>query len=224
MIFFGNDKLAFKRVFNYLLGLWFITLGIGFSIKSNLGSTPVSSVPYTLNLIWGIEIGQATILFHAILVLIELILLRRDFKIKHFLQVFVGVLFGYFTSFSVGLMNFIPDPVNIVWSLILTVLSIFFVALGLFFYVPTNIVPLSVDGVTQAISIAFNMDFSKTKVFQDCSLLIISLISCFVFLGVIGGSVGIGTIFSAIFVGIVLKYIHKINSYLTGKSVDFKQM
>lgn len=58
MDFFGNDRLTFKRVFNYLLGLWFITLGIGFSIKSNLGATPVSSVPYTLNLIWGIEIGQ----------------------------------------------------------------------------------------------------------------------------------------------------------------------
>ncbi len=58
MDFFGNDKLTFKRVFNYLLGLWFITLGIGFSIKSNLGATPVSSIPYTLNLIWGIEIGK----------------------------------------------------------------------------------------------------------------------------------------------------------------------
>ena len=44
-----------KRVINYLLGLWCITLGIGFSIKSNLGSIPVSSVPYTLNLVWGIE-------------------------------------------------------------------------------------------------------------------------------------------------------------------------
>lgn len=55
MDFFGNDKLTFKRVFNYLLGLWFITLGIGFSIKSNLGATPVSSIPYTLNLIWGID-------------------------------------------------------------------------------------------------------------------------------------------------------------------------
>ena len=82
MDFFGNDKLTFKRVFNYLLGLWFITLGIGFSIKSNLGATPVSSIPYTLNLIWGIEIGKATIIFHAVLVLIELILLGKDFKIK----------------------------------------------------------------------------------------------------------------------------------------------
>mgnify|MGYP006909025916 CR=1 FL=1 len=99
MDFFGNDRLTFKRVFNYLLGLWFITLGIGFSIKSNLGATPVSSVPYTLNLIWGIEIGQATIIFHAILVLIELVLLRKDFKVKHFLQVFVGNIVRIFHKF-----------------------------------------------------------------------------------------------------------------------------
>lgn len=99
MDFFGNDKLTFKRVFNYLLGLWFITLGIGFSIKSNLGATPVSSIPYTLNLIWGIEIGKATIIFHAVLVLIELILLGKDFKIKHFLQVFVGGAIRIFHNF-----------------------------------------------------------------------------------------------------------------------------
>ena len=197
MDFFGNDKLTFKRVFNYLLGLWFITLGIGFSIKSNLGATPVSSIPYTSNLIWGIEIGKATIIFHAVLVLIELILLGKEFKVKHFLQVFVGVLFGYF---------------------------IFSVALGLFFYVPTNIIPVSVDGVTQALAIAFNMPFSKTKVVYDVSLLVISVVLCFVFLGVIGGSIGIGTILSAVFVGTVLKYIHKLNSYLTGKTIDFKQM
>ena len=132
MNFFENSK----RVINYILGLWCITLGIGFSIKSNLGSTPVSSVPYTLNLIWGIEIGVATFIFHVILVLIELVVLRKDFKAKHFLQVFAGVLFGYFTSFSVGLMSFIPDPTNIVYSLILTVLSIFAVAFALFLYVP----------------------------------------------------------------------------------------
>ena len=53
------------------MGLWFITLGIGFSIKSNLGATPVSSIPYTLQFDWGIEIGKATIIFHAVLVLIE---------------------------------------------------------------------------------------------------------------------------------------------------------
>ena len=213
-----------KRVINYLLGLWCITLGIGFSIKSNLGSTPVSSIPYTLNLVWGIEIGVATFMFHVLLVLIELVVLRKDFKVKHFLQVFAGVLFGYFTSFSVGLMSFIPDPTNIVGSLALTVLSIFAVAFGLFLYVPTSIVPLSVDGVTQALAIGLNKDFSKTKIAYDITLVVISLVLCYVFLGVVGGSVGIGTILSAIFVGIVLRYIYKLSTYLTGDSRDFKKM
>lgn len=41
---------------------------------------------------------------------------------------------------------------------------------------PTNIIPVSVDGVTQALAIAFNMPFSKTKVVYDVSLLVISVV------------------------------------------------
>lgn len=213
-----------KRIFNYLFGLFLITLGVGFSIKSNLGSTPVSSIPYTLNIIWGIEIGQATILFHAFLVAVELLLLRSDFKPKHFLQVFVGVLFGYFTSFSVYLTGMIPDPANIFISLGLIVLSTFLVALGLFFYVPTNIVPLSVEGVTQAIAIVSNRPFPRIKVYFDVTIVVSSFVLCYIFLHIIGGSVGIGTIISAIFVGITLKYIQKLHRHITGAPVDLKKM
>ena len=110
---FSEEELTFRRVFNYVFGLYLITLGVAFSIKSGLGSSPVSSIPYALDLIWLIEIGIATFLFHAFLVFIEWILLREYFKKKHFLQVFVGVLFGIFTSFSVSLMSFIPSADNL---------------------------------------------------------------------------------------------------------------
>ncbi len=80
-------------------------------------------------------------------------------------------------------MGFIPDSTSILFELLLTCLSIFSVALGLFFYVPANIIPVSVDGVTQALAIAFNKPFSKTKVVYDVGLLVISLILCFVFFG-----------------------------------------
>lgn len=213
-----------RRIFNYLFGLFLMTLGIGFSIKSNLGSTPVSSIPYTLTVIWGIEIGQATILFHVFLVAVEVMLLRSAFKPKHFLQVFVGILFGYFTSFSVYLTGLLPDPANIFVSLGLIVLSVFLVAVGLFFYVPTNIVPLSVEGVTQAIAIVSNRPFPRIKVYFDVTIVASSFILCYIFLGVIGGSVGIGTIIAAIFVGITLKYIQKLHRYLTGQPVDLKKM
>ena len=173
--------IEFRRIFNYVFGLFLITLGVGLSIKSNLGSTPVSSIPYTLNVIWGIEIGVATVIFHTILVITELILLRRAFKPKHFLQVPVGILFGFFTTISVNLVNLLPDTSNIILIAIMVLVSTFLVALGLFFYVPTNIVPLSVEGITQAIAIVSNQPFTKVKVCFDVSVVVLSFVLCFIF-------------------------------------------
>lgn len=220
---FSGEELTFKRIFNYIFGLFLITLGVAFSIKSDLGSAPVSSIPYAMNLIWAIEIGIATFIFHAFLVFIELLLLRRDFKPKHFLQVFVGVLFGAFTSFSVSLMYFIPPADSLIIALTMSLISIFFIALGLFFYVPTNIVPLSVEGVTQAIAIVTNKPFSTIKVCFDVTIVASSLILSYAFLGNFG-SVGIGTILGALFIGSTVKLIHKINHRITGEHVNLKKM
>ncbi|MBQ7929331.1 MAG: hypothetical protein IJ287_11405 [Methanobrevibacter sp.] len=220
---FDGEELTFKRVFNYVFGLYLITLGVAFSIKSGLGSAPVSSIPYAIDLIWLINIGVATFLFHAFLVLIEWILLRSDFKRKHFFQVFVGVLFGVFTSFSVSLMNFVPPADSFLIALLMSVLSIFFIALGLFFYVPTNLIPLSVEGVTQAIAIVTHNPFSKTKVYVDITIVLTALALSYGFLGQLG-SVGLGTVLGALFIGTTVKYIHKLNLYLTGNHVDMKKM
>lgn len=220
---FSGEELTFKRVFNYIFGLYLITLGVAFSIKSGLGSAPVSSIPYAMDLIWLINIGVATFIFHAVLVLIEWILLRDDFKRKHFLQVFVGVLFGVFTSFSVSLMEFIPPADTFLLALLMSILSIFFIALGLFFYVPTNIIPLSVEGVTQAIAIVSNKPFPKVKVFIDITIVATALVLSYGFLGQFG-SVGFGTILGALLIGTTVKYIHKLNLHLTGNHVDLKKM
>lgn len=220
---FSGEKLTAKRIFNYIFGLYLITLGVAFSIKSGLGSAPVSSIPYAMNLIWAVEIGVATFIFHALLVVIELILLKKDFKKKHFLQVFVGVLFGVFTSFSVSLMYFISPANNFIIALVMMAVSIFLIALGLFFYVPTNIIPLSVEGVTQAVAIVTNKPFPTIKVYFDIYVVTTSLVLSFIFLGDFG-SVGIGTVLGALFVGTTVKYIHKLNNMITGNDVDLKKM
>ena len=220
---FSGQDLTIKRVFSYVFGLYLITLGVAFSIKSGLGSAPVSSIPYAMDLIWLVNIGVATFIFHAILVVIEWALLRDDFNRKHFLQVFVGVLFGAFTSFSVSLMAFVPSADNLIVAFVMIALSILLIALGLFFYVPTNLIPLSVEGVTQAVAIVSNRPFSKIKVYIDCCIVMTALILSYGFMGELG-SVGIGTILGALFIGTTVKYIHKINLHLTGRDVDLKKM
>lgn len=40
-----------RRLINYVIGLFIMTIGIVFSIKSNLGVSPVSTIPYTLTVV-----------------------------------------------------------------------------------------------------------------------------------------------------------------------------
>ena len=75
----------------YFIGLFVMTIGIAVSVKSNLGVSPVSSIPYTMTCVWGIEMGKATILFHIVLVVIQILLLRKKFKPVQLLQILVGI-------------------------------------------------------------------------------------------------------------------------------------
>lgn len=192
-----------------------MTIGIAFSIKSNLGVSPVSTIPYTLTVVWKVEIGFATIIFHCFLVLLQIILLRKNFETKNLTQVIVGIIFGYFTSFSVYLMSFIPDSTNIIISLIYMAISIVAIAFGIFLYLPPNIIPLAGEGAMQAVSIVSKVAFHKVKICFDSTMVIVSLITCIVMTHSLG-SVGLGTIISAVLVGTTLKYIVKIFEHFKG--------
>ena len=43
------------RIPMYFVGLFLMTIGIAISVKSNLGVSPVSSIPYTMTCVWGIK-------------------------------------------------------------------------------------------------------------------------------------------------------------------------
>lgn len=194
------------RFLVYIVGLFIMTLGISLSVKSNLGVSPVSSIPYTITCITGLEMGKATILFHIVLVVMQILILRKAFQMKNLLQVVVGVIFGYFTTFSNYLFSFLPTPENMTVRLLMMLGSTVLIAVGIFFYLPADIVPLAGEGAMKAVSDTTHIAFNKVKVGFDISMVIISLISCLVALGTLG-SVGVGTIIAAVLVGSVLGVI-----------------
>ncbi len=184
----------------YFAGLFIMTIGIALSVKSNLGVSPVSSIPYTITCVWGIEMGKATILFHCVLVLLQIIILRKNFRPTALLQVAVGVVFGYFTTFCNYLAGFLPSTDIITVRLAMVLLSTVFVALGIFFYLPANVMPLAGEGAMQAVSQVTGIEFSKVKIGFDCTMVIISMVTCLTLLGGLG-SVGAGTVIAAVLVG-----------------------
>lgn len=198
-----------KRLIMYFLGLFTMTIGVALSVKSNLGVSPVSSIPYTMTCIWGIEMGKATIIFHCFLVLLQMILLRRNFKPINLLQVLVGIVFGYFTTFCNWGVSFLPTPENLVIRLLMMLISTVIIAFGIFMYLPPNIMPLAGEGAMKAVSDVTGIAFPKVKVGFDITMVVISLISCLIFIKGLG-SVGIGTIVAAFLVGSILNVIENV--------------
>ncbi len=197
------------RILMYILGLFILTIGISISVKSDLGVSPLSSLPYTMTCVWGIEMGKATIIFHCLLVLLQAILLGRKFKPINLLQVLAGIIFGYFTTFCNYLISFIPSPNNMIDQIMMALISTVFVAVGTFFYLPTNIMPLAGEGIVDTIAVVTKTEFSNIKIMFDSFLVLVSVIICFIVLHNLG-SVGIGTLIAALLVGTEIGYLTKL--------------
>ncbi len=185
-----------------------MTIGIALSVKSNLGVSPVSSIPYTMTCVWGIEMGKATILFHIALVSIQILLLRKNFKAIQLSQVLIGIVFGYFTTFCNYLVSFLPTPENLGIRIVMVLTSTVFVALGIFLYLPANLIPLAGEGCMQAVSSVTHIEFSKVKIGFDCTMVVISAVTCLTLLHTLG-SVGAGTIIAAVLVGTLVGILNK---------------
>lgn len=197
-----------KRMFKYIAGLFVLTVGIALSVKSDLGVSPVSSIPYTITCIWGMEMGKATILFHCFLVLLQIALLRKNYKIKNILQIVVGIVFGYFTTFCNWGVGFLPNTENMIIRICMLLISTVFIAFGIFLYLPADIMPLAGEGAMQAVAEVSGISFPKVKVGFDVSMVAVSLIACLIFIRSFG-SVGIGTVIAAVLVGMELGVITK---------------
>lgn len=198
-----------RRFFVYIVGLIMMTIGIGFSIKSDLGVSPVSSLPYTLTLTTGIDMGKTTIMIHIILIFLQFLILRKSFGIRHLFQLPVAILFGYFTTFSLYLISFLPSPTNYVVRFFLLAVSIVSVAIGIFLYLAPNLIPLAGEGAMKAISDHWHIEYHKVKVGFDITMVVISVTTCLTVLRHLG-SIGVGTFISAIFVGLALGVVMKL--------------
>lgn len=210
----------FKRICSFTIGLFIMSLGVAFSIISTLGTTPISSISYSLALITNINLGLTTFIFNVSLIFIQIIILRSNFRKKRLLQFINCVMFGYFTDLAMYLVSFIPYDNTIPYFLLFLIASIFLTALGIFIYMPADIAPLPGEGCVEAIAIVTNWRFSTIKIAFDATMVIISLILCGLFYTNIFGAVNVGTIISAFMVGFTLRQISNLFYKFTGYRPD----
>lgn len=209
-----------KRIAFFVLGLFIMSLGVAFSIKSTFGTTPISSISYALALCSGVNIGITTFVFNAALIFIQMLILRSKFEKRRLLQFINCFVFSYFTAFSLNLVYMLNIPDLLSYNIVLLILSIFFIASGIFIYMPANIAPLPGEGCVESIAIVTNWRFSSIKIAFDATMVAISLIMCWLFYTNIFGAVNIGTVISAFFVGFTLRQLSRLYKHITGSEIN----
>lgn len=196
-----------KKVIVYCLGLFFLAMGVTFSIKSQLGISPVNSIPYVLSLITGVEQGHLIIVMFSIFILMQVVLLRNNFKIKNFLQIVFSTIFGYFVTFTNSIFSF-AAPENYFIRLTLLLISMTFVAIGIILYLRAEILPMPAEGCMIAIQNITSKEFYKVKYSFDVSMVIASVALSLMFLGGLTG-VREGTVIAAIGIGKIIGILEK---------------
>lgn len=199
-----------KRILLYVLGLLILALGINISKAAQLGISPVSAVPYACELIWGIELGKASIIVYIILMALQIILLRKDYKPKQLLQILCTYILGTFITYTGTeyLLFWLPIPNYYLIKLIYLFISIVVIGIGVYLYLKANFVPLPAEGLMVAIVQVSKgkFKFSDVKVAVDSSLVLISAILSLIFLGGFK-SVREGTVLAALLVGKVVGFL-----------------
>lgn len=198
-----------KRYLLLLVGLSIMAFGVAFSIKASLGTSPISSVPYVVSLFTPLTVGTATITMHCVFILLQILILRKNYHPIQLMQLPVAFFFGYLTDFGVWAVQGISC--NTYWQQwIVCIVGILLVAVGVSFEVKAGVVVLAGEGVVLAIcKVLPKVKFGYMKVGFDVTLVVIACILSIVFTGRLQG-VREGTVAAALLVGLIAKQLGKL--------------
>ena len=213
----SSDRAALiGRVALMLLGIVVMALGIDIVVKANLGNSPISAFPYVMSYVTpAISFGTLMLIWQCFLVLLQVIILRREFSPVALLQIPISVLFGLCIDLFAGLMRGFELP-NYAASWAFLALGIAVLALGVTMTVISNTVMNCGEAVVQAVVTKTGIRFGTMKVIFDTSCAVAALLLGIICLGHLEG-VREGTIVCAACTGFVVNFYLSIYERLSKK-------
>ena len=143
-----HKDMLVRRYIVFLIGLVMTALGVAIVTKGALGTSPIAAIPYSLSLVFPVlSLGTWVVLFNLLLVLIQLLILRKNAnKAELLLQVVMAFIFGYGVDFWMYMIRWLDPQIYGVKFLCLLVGSAV-LAFGAYLEVTADVVMLPGDGL-----------------------------------------------------------------------------
>ena len=198
-----------------LVSLFIMTVGVAVCVRSTLGSSVISVLPYVFEsagqagLAPALTIGQYTYIMNFILVFGQIAVLRRQFEWVQLFQLVIGFLFGTLIDLNMLLTAWLAPTA--LWQRAATqIAGCTVLGIGIALEVCCGSVTMPGEGFPVAISRITGIDFPKVKICVDTALVLLGIVACYAFFGAWQWHIiGIGTLFAMFYVGIVVRFTGK---------------
>ncbi len=196
-----------KRYLFLIIGLISSSLGIALITKAGLGTSPISSLPYVLSIIFPFTLGEFTFIVNMLMIVGQIIILKKKFHKLQFLQVPMTIIFSFSIDIFMSLFSLL-NPTFYFVKIFSLLIGCIFIGLGISLQVHSNVLILPGEGMVRAISFKLEKEFGTVKTLFDISLVVISILLSLAFLGKIAG-LREGTLIAALIVGSISRFFIK---------------
>jgi len=193
-----------KYVF-YVMGILILTLGISFTIQSNLGTSPFDALLVGLSKNVGLTVGSWEIILAIILIGCNAILAKQKPEFLGFITAFIT---GIGIDMWLFLLHNVLTPEAWYSQVVCFSVGLVVIGVGTATYLHTNFAPIPVDRLTLIIK-----ELMKTTIsFARTAIYLLFLLMAIIF----KGPIGIGTIITVCLGGFILHFFMPI----TGRILD----
>lgn len=215
--FTKNKAFSFvRRQLLLLFSLFFLALGVALCVRSDLGSSVISSAPYAFflagknGLVPDWTLGMYTNLLNVLLVAGQILVLRRRYRPWQLLQLLIGVVFGVLIDASMAITSIFESIGEIELRLVIMFVGSTLMALGVSMEMRCASITMPGEGLPAALSKVTGKPFANMKILTDILLVTAAIVSSFLFFGewmwnIVGG----GTLFAMIYIGMAVKFISR---------------
>ena len=195
-----------RRYLFFTAGLFVNALGVSLITKARLGTSPITSIPYVLDIGFAPTLGMFTLVFNLLLVALQLGILRRRFPRHFWLEIPVTLGFSCFIDLTMSMLT-AYSPQGYPLQLLSLLLGCLVLGFGVFMEMAAGVVMLPGECTVSAISTTWHTDFGKTKVAVDVTMAVTAAVLGLLLYHRLAG-VREGTILSALLVGMIARTFH----------------
>jgi uncharacterized membrane protein YczE/cytidylate kinase len=193
-----------KRILVFIAGIFIMAFGITFSVKAQIGISPISCVPYIYSLRFPLTIGEFTIIINALFILIQIAILRKNYNIMQLVQLPAIIVFGYCIDITMSMLSGL-NPTNYFVQFMLCLMACVFLGFGIFLVIKTRLTYMPLEGLVLVLAQKYQKEFGKMKIAMDSLMLTIGFFSSFIFLHELVG-IREGSLIAALSIGALIKY------------------